>query len=167
MLLGQNISSATNLIGAEIDAISDDNQKVTGVVEKVSVANGEPKLHLDLNPRAEASDEEGDIEAGNYEYRVVWTQDNQLFGVDPLATADGEIDGRGRRLGRAAQQPAGDHRGQACVSPRSRRGRLHLSARSTNGKSATFLDTVGERRPVGPGARRHAADARRRREASS
>src|SRR3989304_7873385 len=28
VLLGQNIASATNLIGAEVDAISDDNQKV-------------------------------------------------------------------------------------------------------------------------------------------
>src|SRR5262245_32762829 len=40
VLLGQNITSATNLIGAEIDAISDDNQKVTGMVERVSVAKG-------------------------------------------------------------------------------------------------------------------------------
>src|ERR1700753_2503627 len=32
VLLGQNISSATNLIGANITALSDDNQQVSGVV---------------------------------------------------------------------------------------------------------------------------------------
>src|SRR5262245_63103667 len=37
VLLGQNISSATNLIGADISAISDDGQSITGVVERVSV----------------------------------------------------------------------------------------------------------------------------------
>lgn len=88
VLLGQNISSATNLIGAEIDAISDDNQRVTGVVERVSVAEGQPKLHLDLNPKAVLTpEEEGEIEAGDYEYRVVWQDEGATFAVDPLATA--------------------------------------------------------------------------------
>jgi flagellar basal-body rod modification protein FlgD len=92
VLLGQNISSATNLIGAEIDAISDDNQKVTGVVERVTVANGSPKLHLDLNPKARASTEDGNVESGEYEYRVVWRdpETGTLLGVDPLQTADGK-----------------------------------------------------------------------------
>lgn len=91
VLLGQNISSATNLIGAEIDAISDDQQKVSGVVERVTVANGSPKLHLDLNPRARASDEKGAVEAGEYEYRVVWrdAKTGTLLGVDPLEGTEG------------------------------------------------------------------------------
>jgi len=89
VLLGQNISSATNLIGAEIDAISDDQQKITGVVERVSVADGQPKLHLDLNPKATVDDEEGEIAAGDYEYRIVWQNDKgQSFAVDPLATTE-------------------------------------------------------------------------------
>jgi len=87
VLLGQNIASATNLIGAEIDAISDDQQKVTGVVERVSVAEGQPKLHLDLNSKATVAEDEGEIEAGEYEYRIVWQNDkNETFAVDPLAT---------------------------------------------------------------------------------
>jgi flagellar hook assembly protein FlgD len=91
VLLGQNISSATNLIGAEIDAISDDNQRITGVVERVSVANGQPKLHLDLNSRAVVTEGEGDIEAGEFEYRVVWQNEKgDLFGIDPLATTEGK-----------------------------------------------------------------------------
>ncbi len=89
VLLGQNISSATNLIGAEIDAISDDQQKITGVVDRVSVADGQPKLHLDLNPKATVTGEEGEIEAGEYEYRIVWQNDKgESFAVDPLATTE-------------------------------------------------------------------------------
>ncbi|MCA9260563.1 MAG: hypothetical protein KDA61_15225 [Planctomycetales bacterium] len=84
VLLGQNIASATNLIGAQIKALSDDNQRVSGIVERVSVAGGQPKLHLDLNPRADAVEEDGAIAEGTYEYRVVWQEDGNLFGVDPL-----------------------------------------------------------------------------------
>jgi flagellar basal-body rod modification protein FlgD len=89
VLLGQNISSATNLIGAEIDAISDDNQRVTGLVDRVSVADGQPKLHLDLNPKATVDDDEGEVGAGEYEYRIVWQNDKgESFAVDPLATTE-------------------------------------------------------------------------------
>ncbi|MCA9234590.1 MAG: hypothetical protein KDA44_03935 [Planctomycetales bacterium] len=89
VLLGQNISSATNLIGAEIDALSDDNQRVTGVVSRISVTGGEPKLHLDLNPRADAAEDEGNLEKGDYQYLVTWLENGTLFGVDPLADAPG------------------------------------------------------------------------------
>lgn len=85
VLLGQNISSATNLIGADIEALSDDFQRVSGIVDRISVANGEPKLHLDLNPKAEIDEAAGSIEQGLYKYRVVWEEDGQIFGVDPLA----------------------------------------------------------------------------------
>src|SRR3954462_4646515 len=46
VLLGQNISSATNLIGANVTALSDDKQQVSGVVDKVSITDGVPKLHV-------------------------------------------------------------------------------------------------------------------------
>ena len=90
VLLGQNISSATNLIGAEIDAVSDDNQRITGLVDRVSVTDGQPKLHMDLNPRITPQAGEGEIAAGEYEYRVVWQDEGQTYAVDPLATVDGK-----------------------------------------------------------------------------
>ncbi|MBX3424339.1 MAG: hypothetical protein KF688_01545 [Pirellulales bacterium] len=90
VLLGQNISSATNLIGAEIDAISDDSQRVTGVVSRVSVTGGVPKLHLDLDPQAKAVGDEGALEAGDYEYIVTWQENGTTFGVDPLANVPGK-----------------------------------------------------------------------------
>lgn len=83
VLLGQNISSATNLIGADISALSDEAEKVEGVVQRISVQNGEPKLHLDVNTEAVASDEEGELGPGKYAYRVVWENNTgDLFGLD-------------------------------------------------------------------------------------
>lgn len=85
VLLGQNISSATNLIGAEIDALSDDGERITGVVGSISVADGEPKLHLDLSPTARVNPDAGRMQQGDYEYRVVWRESGTLLGVDPGA----------------------------------------------------------------------------------
>lgn len=143
VLLGQNISSATNLIGAEIDAISDDNEKVTGVVEKVSVANGQPKLHLDLNPRGALSDEAGSIEEGDYQYLVVWTQNNTLFGVDPMASAPGKKinvpeDGGAVQLSNLPVTTEAKHVYRRAVGEE----KYHLVGSLSEGKNATFLDTV-------------------------
>jgi flagellar basal-body rod modification protein FlgD len=83
VLLGQNIASSTNLIGANINGISDDQQKVSGLVSSVSIDNGTPKLHLSLKTSAEASDTAGDLGAGKYSYRVVWNNDNnELQGIE-------------------------------------------------------------------------------------
>src|SRR5262245_61486161 len=49
VLLGQNITSSTNLIGQDIKAVSDDNQSVSGTVTRVSIEDGKPKLELDLS----------------------------------------------------------------------------------------------------------------------
>ena len=42
VLLGQNVASATNLIGAEVDGLSDDRQNITGVRCSVTVSGGGP-----------------------------------------------------------------------------------------------------------------------------
>jgi hypothetical protein len=83
VLLGQNIASATNLIGTEIKALADDGESVEGLVNRVSIDKGVPKLHVDLPAKVTASGQEGNIEAGNYAYRVVWEDDRgKLFGID-------------------------------------------------------------------------------------
>jgi len=83
VLLGQNIASSTNLIGADVDAVSDDNQRVSGTVTRVTIENGKPKLHLDLAMTAQPSIEKGDLAKGTYGYRVVWEgQDGRLEGVE-------------------------------------------------------------------------------------
>ncbi len=68
VLLGQNIASATNLIGADIKALSDDFEPVEGVVNHVSIDKGVPKLHVELKPEASVSPLEVKIGKGNYSY---------------------------------------------------------------------------------------------------
>src|SRR6478609_7185430 len=83
VLLGQNIASATNLIGADISALTEDGQSVTGVVSRISIDKGVPKLHVENTPAVAPSSSDGNIAAGTYGYRVVWQGDQgQLVGLD-------------------------------------------------------------------------------------
>jgi Flagellar hook capping protein - N-terminal region len=83
VLLGQNIASATNLIGAEVTALSDDLVSIEGRVKQVSIDKGEPKLHVDLNAQLQSSSFSGDMEKGTYAYHVVWDNGNgKLLGLD-------------------------------------------------------------------------------------
>lgn len=84
VLLGQNISSATGLIGSTIEGVSDDSQRIRGIVDRVGVEKGVPKLHLDLETKASMNTAKGKMEKGDYEYRVVWRNDEgKLVGVNP------------------------------------------------------------------------------------
>jgi hypothetical protein len=82
VLLGQSISSATNLIGANVKGLTDTGQKVTGAVQRVTISNGEPLLDLAVEPSGVAGADQGDVEEGEYKYTVVWsdTKGNQ-YGV--------------------------------------------------------------------------------------
>ncbi|MGC4003565.1 MAG: flagellar hook capping FlgD N-terminal domain-containing protein [Pirellulales bacterium] len=46
VLLGQNLTSATSMIGKTVTALGDDNKDVTGVIDKVTVAGGDVKIHI-------------------------------------------------------------------------------------------------------------------------
>src|SRR5215213_7019757 len=83
VLLGQNITSATNLIGADISALTDNGQAITGIVNRVAIDKGVPKIHVENTPGVTPSAADGNVEAGTYSYRVVWSgNDNQLLGMD-------------------------------------------------------------------------------------
>jgi flagellar basal-body rod modification protein FlgD len=83
VLLGQNIASATNLIGADITALSNDGQNVEGSVGRVEIVDGSPKLHVQQRVRAKGSSEEGNVAAGTYNYRIVWEDETgKLWGIE-------------------------------------------------------------------------------------
>ena len=46
VLLGQNLTSATGMIGKTIKALTDDAKEVSGLVDRVSVTDGETRLHI-------------------------------------------------------------------------------------------------------------------------
>jgi flagellar basal-body rod modification protein FlgD len=73
VLLGQNISSATNLIGTQIRALTDSGATATGIVRRVTILDGQPQLHIDSGSTAEPVSGGGDLDAGFYSYRVVMT----------------------------------------------------------------------------------------------
>jgi flagellar basal-body rod modification protein FlgD len=86
VLLGQNISSATNLIGADVVALNDEGQRVSGNVRVVSITDGQPRLDLAIEPTATAAiDQPGGVASGTYDYEVVWeSQTGELFGMELL-----------------------------------------------------------------------------------
>jgi flagellar basal-body rod modification protein FlgD len=83
VLLGQNITSATNLIGADVSALTDDGQSITGTVNRVAIDKGVPKIHVENSPGVMPSTADGNVDAGTHSYRVVWSGDNnQMLGMD-------------------------------------------------------------------------------------
>jgi flagellar basal-body rod modification protein FlgD len=46
VLLGQNVATASSLLGRTITGLNDSSQIVTGQVDRVSIAEGKPLLHV-------------------------------------------------------------------------------------------------------------------------
>jgi flagellar hook assembly protein FlgD len=146
VLLGQNIASSTNLIGADVDAVSDDNQRVSGTVTRVSIENGQPKLHLDLATGAEPSIEDGALEKGEYSYRIVWEGANGLEGIemsgdDAISTDSSLNDYQSIRLNNLPIT-AGAKRIYRTDS--SGEGDYQLVATITDGTQSSYLDTTAD-----------------------
>ena len=90
VLLGQNITSATNLIGADVVALNDNGQRVSGNVKVVTITDGQPMLDLAIDPSAAVAEETGDVAEGQYIYEVVWeSEEGTLFGVEMGASSGG------------------------------------------------------------------------------
>jgi flagellar basal-body rod modification protein FlgD len=142
VLLGQNIASATNLIGADIDAITDDNQKITGTVDKVSVSDGVPKLHIQEDSGAKVSDDEGEIGAGKYHYKIVWEDDKgNLLGVETKKAL--EVDGNGKSI-ILGNLPETDKAKYVYRTDKSGTGQFHLVATIASGKTAGYHDKTND-----------------------
>ena len=147
VLLGQNISSATNLIGANITALSDDNQQVTGVVDKVSVTDGQPKLHVASYPSLATADGNGEVGEGSYKYQVVWqdSSSGQLMGLDFSAhpiTTTGTV-GQDQAI-QISNLPATASPKYVYRSDASGNGPYELVGQTTDGSQGTFLDKLSD-----------------------
>lgn len=46
VLLGQNVATASGLLGRAVKGLDDGQQEITGVVDRVSVAGGVARLHI-------------------------------------------------------------------------------------------------------------------------
>ena len=147
VLLGENIASSTNLIGKDVKAISDDNQAVSGTVNRVSIENGVPKLLLDLNMQAAPSVETGRVEAGTYSYRVVWQGDNgesegmELSGPDAVSTVSDLTNYHSIQL---RNMPITKGAKQIYRTDSSGTGDYRLVAILTDGNQSSYLDTTAD-----------------------
>lgn len=140
VLLGQNIASATNLIGAEIDAISTDNQKVTGEVKSIAISDGVPVLNLEERSGASVSDEDGELEVGEYNYKIVWEDNGKLLGIQTDSALNIDVSGKSVLL---ANLPVTDGPKQIYrTKAGEKNGPFYLVGTITNGKTATYLDTA-------------------------
>ncbi len=147
VLLGQNIASSTNLIGADITALSDDAESIEGVVKHVSIDKGQPKLHVDLNTEIAPSPLQGDIDEGTYAYRVVWDDSRgNLFGLDfskdkAITTTGTEGKDRSILLGNL---PVTAGPKQIYRTDSSGDGSYKLVGILHNGKQSTFVDRMSD-----------------------
>jgi flagellar basal-body rod modification protein FlgD len=148
VLLGQNISASTGLIGQDIQAISDDGQKVAGTVTRVSIEDGVPKLQLDLAMKAEASIEQGDVESGEYSYRIVWQNENgqlegmELSGSDSVST-ESDV-GNDYSSIQLRNLPVTATAKQIYRTDKSGEGDYQLVTILTDGKQSSYLDTTAD-----------------------
>jgi flagellar basal-body rod modification protein FlgD len=139
VLLGQNIASATNLIGAEIDAISNDNQKVTGEVKSIAISDGVPTLRLKEDAGASVSDENGELGVGEYNYKIVWEDGGNFLGIQTKTPLEVDVNGKSILL---ANLPITDSPKQIYRTKAGEKdGPFYLVDTITSGKTATYLDT--------------------------
>jgi flagellar hook assembly protein FlgD len=144
VLLGQNIASSTNLIGANINGISDDQQKVSGLVSSVSIDNGTPKLHLSLKTSAESTDTKGDLGAGKYSYRIVWNDDNgKLQGIEFSGNQSITTDTSGQSI-EISNLPGNTGPKSVYRTDSSGTGTYELVGRISDGDQSSFLDTTAD-----------------------
>jgi flagellar basal-body rod modification protein FlgD len=152
VLLGQNIASSTNLIGAEITGISDDSQKVSGKVTSVAIDKGVPKLQVDLSPTGVASPETGKLDGGKYSYKIVWQDGDALRGIEfsgdhSIATTNGTNTYHAVELDNLPETAA---KKQIYRTDKTGSGDYHLVGTLTDGSQSSFLDTMadGDRSPT-------------------
>lgn len=96
VLRGQNVTTATGLIGTKVEGLTDDGRRVNGDVQNVTINDGEPELELAVNTSASAAETEGGVAEGAYTYSVVWEAGDNTFGVQvPVDTSQfaGEFNG--------------------------------------------------------------------------
>ncbi len=94
VLLGQNVSSATNLIGKTVRAINDVGDSVVGEVDRVTIIDGVPKLHI--NGEQISLKNVAEIRSGDFEAIIGEVIDGEAI--------DGEEDG----LNNDAENSSGD-----------------------------------------------------------
>ncbi|MCH7750788.1 MAG: hypothetical protein IH898_01330 [Planctomycetes bacterium] len=143
VLLGQNISSATNLIGADVVALNDDGQRVSGIVKVVTITGGKPLLDLAVEATATVAKEEGNVAEGTYVYEVVWKSDKgTLFSMEIDASTVGVSDFSGAIQLNNLPETTGEK--SIYRTDKTGVGDRKLVGELPQGTSTTFVDRVSD-----------------------
>ncbi|TWU00326.1 flagellar basal body rod modification protein [Botrimarina colliarenosi] len=143
VLLGQNIATASNLIGKQVQGLTDSGQRVLGAVQQVSINDGAPRLELAIETGASAGTIDGGIPDGTYKYEVVWETDDGLFSVQAeVDTADFGDDYKGSI--RLENLPQLDSKVSRKVYRTDGASDPQLVGVMPNGLSTSFTDAVAE-----------------------
>ncbi len=145
VLLGQNITSATNLIGADVVALDDNGQRVSGNVRVVTITDGQPRLDLAIGTSAVAAAQEGDIEAGTYDYEVVWDDPDsgEKFGIEITGVRTSTFEDFGGAI-QLTNLPPTDTAKRIYRTDRSGTGDRKLVGELRNGVATSFVDTKAD-----------------------
>ena len=147
VLLGQNITSATNLIGADVVALNEAGQRISGNVQVVTIVDGEPQLSLAIDPSASVAESEGSVEQGNYVYEIVWeSTDGDLFGFEIGASTSSVDDFPGAV--QLSNLPQTTGRKTIYRTDSSGEGD-RLEVGSVSSTATTFVDTVSDNQRTG------------------
>jgi flagellar basal-body rod modification protein FlgD len=145
LLFRQNVSSATGLIGQIASGVDESGAPATGLVERVSIADGSAKLHLVGRTAAHVGEESGDIEAGTYRYRVVFQSplDGRRHAVEvgPIGVDDPHGTGQSIRL---ENLPLTDGPKQIFRTGKSGEGDFHFLA-EIDGEASQYMDSLADR----------------------
>ncbi|TWT43187.1 flagellar hook assembly protein FlgD [Botrimarina hoheduenensis] len=143
VLLGQNVATATGLIGTEVEGITDSGQRASGPVQRVTINDGQPVLDLAVATRAKAGDTEGQIDTGRYTYEVVWETDDAVFSVQTqVDTAELGEDFEGSI--RVENLPETSVSKRVYRTDKSGSGEQRLVGVLASGSSTTFTDTLAD-----------------------
>lgn len=141
VLLGQNVATATGLIGTEVEGLTDGGQRVVGAVRQVTINDGEPELELAVETAASAGDREGEVPEGSFSYEVVWETEDGVFSVQaPVDTEDFDEDYVGSI--RLENLPQLDSSVRRSVYRTDGSGDPKLVGSLPNGLTTSFTDTL-------------------------
>jgi len=140
LLLRQNVSSATSLIGQSVEGITDNGRSVQGIVDQVSITDGTPRLTVNGATRAVPDAGEGTIQSGTYAYKVVFESSpgQPPFSIDiPPVTTTG-TEGKDRAI-RLSNLPATPGAKKIYRTDSTGSGDYHFVA-EVNGETTSFVD---------------------------
>ena len=139
VLLGQNITSATNLIGADVVALNEAGQRVSGNVRVVTITDGQPQLDLAVDTLASASTQSGEVESGNYTYEVVWeSESGVLFGTEIDTSTNALVNFQGSI--QLSNLPETDTEKRIYRTDSTGEGERKLVGILPNGRATTYVD---------------------------